>query len=919
MPISLLSGPINSGKTAKVLDLLAACDPGRTGTVVVPDRATAADLRHRFSARFKGPFHTLRSDSIQDWASFIRSLANPGLPVATRQHSTLIVLGLLTALKLPYFGSSARSFGTSAGFARTILRLKENLVKPEDLKEIISGLGETRPRERDLIKVYEAYDKELSRLGLLDEADLTLLALARAKDALAGMQTIIFDEFAMPTPSQIAMLRAIGKGLKKAYIAVTCPLARGEEPFADWLARARETWLGVCDEEERLKTPKAGKHDVEVLKASSPAQEARHVALMVSKERCSAHDIVVATRPDDSFIEWYLSEAHSMELLPEHPTLDGARASPFAHELVSPDMIESLPSEASVTKYVEAMLSIADVKGRARGWISGLKRRRGHGRVAARSLAAAAIVEETLRSLSACAPLLGRSKITRDQFAQILSDELARRTAPATMLESVLPFKNLRLGTPLATDAARLIVPRMTEGSFPTRRGETLFFGDWKEESIRRIFPDAEDNHAHESCAFETMLEKCSGKVTLLSPAVNDAGSETIPSPFAARFLKPDEEPGALAPRVLDRAAPQRTRKEMERLYDVEEERIAGRDPAASPLAKYMGVLKSKDSRAIVRERFTAGEMSATALERYGGCPFSFFAQDVLRTREAPEDTPQIRGFDRGSVVHEILTRYYRDCTGSTRSTRGTGSVEKTIRKIAEEVWEGMEKRLAYVSPGLSERETLETADMALAVIAAEHDEASHISSPLTPREFEWKFGKEDGTALEIGIRGDEPLLIRGRVDRIDLDSDGSRFLVIDYKTGRKKEKQVANNIESGAYLQLPLYIDAVRRGLFTKALPLGGLLVEIREITATGDAKKTAGKTKGLVLKEFDGDCYRLGRSSAKVGEERLSELIEAAGRKSAEFASLIRKGIFPASGGDECRFCDYGDICRHKRVSAD
>jgi len=909
MPATLLTGPINSGKTARALDLLAQHDPGRTGTVVVPDRATASELRRRHLARFKGEFHAVRGDAVRDWTSFIRDLAAPSLPVAGRHHSTLIVLGLLTNLKLPYFGHSARSFAAAKGFARTILMLKENLVKPADLTEIIEGLGESRPRERDLTKVYEAYERELSRLGLLDEADLALLAIANAGEGLAGMEAICFDEFTMPAPSQLAMVRTLGRGLGCTEIVVTCPVAHGEDerPFAPWLSLARESWLAVCGKEEELKAPRAKRPRARVLIAPSPAQEARHVAKM------AGGDCVVATKPDDSFIEWYLSEAHSMELLPEHPTLDGARGSPLAHELFSPQMVENLPARAGMKEFVGEMLALADVKSKARGWISGLRERRGHGRVAARSLTAVSIVEEILRGLASSSQMLGKTRITREQFAQILSDELSRHAASSTMLETVLPFRLLSLGTPLACPTAQLIVPRMIEGFFPTRRGETLFFGDWMEESIRRIFPDACDSHAREAYAFETMIRKCTGEITLIAPAVTDSGSETIPSPFCARFLK-DGGPESLSPVVLDRTGRDRERRELEKAFDVEEARASGAPPEGSPFASYMGVLSEKGSRALMRKRFTQSEISATALERYGNCPFSFFAQDVLRVKEALEDTPQIRSLDRGILVHEMLTRYYRDCQqGKLVPER----LEKILSKIAGEIWEEKEADLEYVSPGLKEREMDEVVRMALAVVSAEAAEAARIPSPLTPSQFEWEFGVDHENALEIEVEGDRPLLVRGRVDRVDLDADRSRFLVIDYKTGGAD--QVINRIETGEHLQLPLYIDAVGRSLYPDALAMGGLLVVVKEMESAPDSKKTAGKTKGLVLEEFDGSCFRVGRAHSKVDGERMERLIETARAHAAGFATRMRDGNFAATDEAECRNCDYGDICRHKGLSAD
>lgn len=645
------------------------------------------------------------------------------------------------------------------------------------------------------------------------------------------------------------------------------------------------------------------------------------MALMVAAEARHTAEVVVASRPGDSFLEWFLSEAHALQLLPEHPTLDGARGSPLTHEILSAKTIEQLPAEASIEGFVERMRALLRLPERVRPWIAGLKQRRGHGRVAARSLCAAEVVEATLRRLHAAGTFLGKTPLARDQFAQLLGDDLRSAAASATMLQSVLPFQPHALGTLLAGDCSRLIVPRAIEGNLPGRASEALFFNGWQEASIRRIFPDAEDLHARESFAFETLLRKCRGEVTLLIPATTDSGTETIPSPFVDRFLLPGQEPGLLPTCVLPPAGEGRDREELAQLAGIEAARIAGEAPLKSRFKAHLGILASAEAKQLIRDRYRKNELNPSALQRYANCPFSFFVRDVLRIDESAEETPQLRATDQGGLLHEILARFYRDHREEALAFRAQKLSEEKVAallgKIAATLKQEQQQDLDYTSPALLERDVAETVRMALAAIVAEADEARHISSPLIPAAFEWAFGAEHGTALALPIAGEEPLLIRGRVDRVDLDRDQSRFLVIDYKMG--KSDQVVNRIESGEHLQLPLYIRAVKQGLFPKALPLGGLLLEIKESSPAADEKKTAGKTKGLVLGEFDGACYRLGRSHAKVSEERLEALLQAAAERAVEYAVEIRKGVFPAISEAKCDTCDYGDICRHKTVSAD
>ncbi len=926
MPVTLLSGPINAGKSGRLLAMLAETDPGRTGTIVTPDRATAAALRRRFLAASKGKRTAIRSDAVQDWPGFLRRLASPRLPTASAQHTTLILLGLLGDLKLPSFGPTCRSYATATGFARAILGLKQNLIRPDELVALIETSGDPCLRERDLAVAYRAYEAELSRLGLLDEGDLSLLALKNALEgsaALSSLKLIAFDEFVMPQPLQVAMLRSLSQGLKDTAIFATCPVAASEEekPFAAYLQQARAAWLAACDDEEALPAPKAAAPKVRVARCATPAQEARHVALMVADAGLDPQEIVVASRPGDSFLEWYLSEAHSLRLLPEHPTVDGAAGSPLFHELFSEETIEALPAEATLSRFVDRLRAIASLPTRVRPWIAGLKERRGHGRVAGRSLCAAEEIEAALQRFAAAAEFVGKTPLTRDQFVQLCSDDLTGGGAPATLLVALLPFEHHALGTPLAKSCERALCTRAIEGSLPRRAGEALFFGTWQEPSIRRIFADAEGWHAHEAFAFETLLAKCRGEVTLMIPATDDAGSETIASPFADRFLAGGIEAETLPACALPLTGAGRGADRLARIAAVEAARIAAEPPLESEFGAHLGVLACREVRALVRERFCREELSPSSLEHYANCPFSFFVRNLLHVDESAEETPQLRENDQGTLLHEILARFYRDHRDDALAFRGQKLPEERIAslldRIAAEVMREMHQKLRYVSPALLERDGAETVRMALAAVVAEAEEARHVSQPLVPAAFEWAFGAEHGTALTLPVKGEEPLLIRGRVDRVDLDRDEQRFLVVDYK--RSKSAQVVNQIESGGHLQLPLYVRAVREKLFPKAKPLGGLLLEIREIAAPSDGKKTVGKNKGLALEAFDGACYRLGKTDTRQSEERLEELLEAAAARATEFAAAIRRGIFPASNEANCRNCDYGDICRHKTVPAD
>ncbi len=61
---------------------------------------------------------------------------------------------------------------------------------------------------------------------------------------------------------------------------------------------------------------------------------------------------------------------------------------------------------------------------------------------------------------------------------------------------------------------------------------------------------------------------------------------------------------------------------------------------------------------------------SLSALERYQDCPFKFFAADVLRLEEVPEDESTLSPRARGRFIHEVFQRFFE-----AWDARGAGAI----------------------------------------------------------------------------------------------------------------------------------------------------------------------------------------------------------------------------------------------------
>ncbi len=706
MPVTLITGPLNAGKSTRALEMLTANAPGDRSLLITPDRMTAATLRRTLQNRNTTTMTALRSNAIQGWDDFVRHLARPLLPVASRQQSTLLLLKLLPHLPLTTLSKPTRSYALARHMIAAIVNLKQNLIQPQELRRLLAEEGDARHRERDLATAYEAYEQELTRTRLLDEGDLFLLALEQTlklRDSTCAWDLLVFDEFLFPTPQHLAFVRAIAQARPKTQIVVTVPsVSDPQAPFAAFLQHSRDLWGSIAEDEELLSASSVTSPHVELVRTATPAQEARYVARLIHDQALDASDTVVAVSEHDSFLEWYLSEAHSLELLPEHPTLDGARGSPVIHELLSSNSIEQMPREAPLVTFVEAIRKQGNASARVHQWTKRLHERRGRGRVAARSLSAVALLSQTLRQLETTAHLLGSQSLTREQAVSIITDELLGLSASATMIDAVLPFRRHALGSPLAVACTNLIIPRLLEGHFPSTRAEAIFFSEWNDPTIRRIFLSPEDRHACEAYAFESMLAKCRERATFVLPACDDSGSETTPSAFTDRFRAAPAESGLVPSILVDRETRTHSDATIERLVTVENARIDGDLPHHSPLAAYLGQITDPLARALIRKRFTENELSASALERYANCPFSFFMHDVLRAEEILEPTPQIQGRDRGRLVHDILRSFYQDHGALALQARHdattAASITEIVHTISQRIWQEQERQLSYVS-----------------------------------------------------------------------------------------------------------------------------------------------------------------------------------------------------------------------------
>jgi len=278
--------------------------------------------------------------------------------------------------------------------------------------------------------------------------------------------------------------------------------------------------------------------------------------------------------------------------------------------------------------------------------------------------------------------------------------------------------------------------------------------------------------------------------------------------------------------------------------------------------------------------------VSPTSLESYAVCGFRYFAKSVLGLypMEEPEERDMMDAAARGSLIHGILHRYFREQKERGRPAQGepwTADDTVLLMRIADEALAAAEERgLTGLSVYSAHEARTIKADLRRFL---EEDTLFRQRTGAVPAQFEAGIPE-----AEIG-----GVTLKGVVDRVDVTPDGKQAWVIDYKSGSIadfKEITADDPLAGGKKLQLPVYMKAAPDAEEVHAL--------YWFITQKG----------GFESVEYDPSPDR---------RDAFEGTLEA-------ILAGVQAGSFPAVPGednefygrfDNCRYCDYDRICSRRR----
>lgn len=205
---------------------------------------------------------------------------------------------------------------------------------------------------------------------------------------------------------------------------------------------------------------------------------------------------------------------------------------------------------------------------------------------------------------------------------------------------------------------------------------------------------------------------------------------------------------------------------------------------------------------------------SVSRMEQFAACPFRFFVHSGLRAEERKKFELDIR--DQGNFQHEVLAGFHNQLKKDGKRWRDITPREarERIGKVAAALMIGFRDGLLH-----STEETRFTArimseslqDFVETLIGWMRSQYS-----FDPAAVELPFGDENNTfpPWELDLGENRRLLLRGRIDRVDLcpDASGDEALcvVVDYKSSQKQLDPLL--MAHGLQLQLAAYLNVLRR-----------------------------------------------------------------------------------------------------------
>ncbi|MCX8057600.1 MAG: exodeoxyribonuclease V subunit gamma [Ignavibacteria bacterium] len=317
---------------------------------------------------------------------------------------------------------------------------------------------------------------------------------------------------------------------------------------------------------------------------------------------------------------------------------------------------------------------------------------------------------------------------------------------------------------------------------------------------------------------------------------------------------------------------------------------------------EYCGIITDEKLLQELYTNFGNKPFSITELETYAQCPFKYFINYIIQPKVEEEIEEDIQRNEFGIIIHQILYRFLNKLKNENRNfydelktNRDNLSLElKSIAKDIISIYERLNPFFFLTEEIILGSEKIPSILDKFLELEYERVEDSFN---YIPSEFEKSIEASQQTE-------DLEFVLKGKIDRIDVNEENSTFKVIDYKTGEPPSKK---DYDEKISFQLPLYLTLVEK--YFQSINKD-LKIDDAEFVKLSPKKKD-----GVKINSFR-EMY--------VKNSDLSTELNSTLKTIAELVKKIKSGKFNLTTieGYEtkiCRKCGYQSICRIDVIKSD
>ena len=412
--------------------------------------------------------------------------------------------------------------------------------------------------------------------------------------------------------------------------------------------------------------------------------------------------------------------------------------------------------------------------------------------------------------LEQMAGLVGDESVTAAEFAEILESGLERFDLALTppTVDQVLVGQVDRTRTPPGLRAA--VVMGLNAGEFPRAARDRTVLSDTERRELRRRKVDL-DGDGRSDLLDERLLgyfafTRPAERLILSRPLTSDGERLAEPSPFwqRVRELCPEVSPVAAPPARGDGLADAWTPRQfaVSLMQWVRGGMNADSDDAPAFAAAYqwfatrpgagdavdrakscawkaLAYVNEAELSPAVAARLFPAPLSATAsqLETFAACPFRHFLRYGLRLAE--REVQGVTALDLSRVYHHVLERLTADAVrdGIDLADPATAVPDELISRYARQIGQALRGELMLSSA--RNEYLLDRIERTLREVVAAHREMIRRGQ-FRPSQSALAY------ETRLTTRGGAEVVLRGRIDRVDVLPGGKDAAVYDYRLGSR-------------------------------------------------------------------------------------------------------------------------------------